>query len=253
MKKFPLLFIALMLTLSASAQSTSVWRLTKKAYKGPDWTEVITYSYDSKWQLKEVEQVQGNKLVQVLKNFSHNEDGKTTGYEEVNMGGANPKTFTFLYDHQGRLYKKNVQHFKNGKEDFKTISTFTYTANKVIATKEILTKRGNATVVSEYQLDSRGNVLVCIADRKSPDTYTSYKNYDDTKNPLLFTGSLIDKDVLSPNNPNEMSFSGASKVSLVVKKNAAGLVTAIEEQVDNGPYKIVNLSSYTYQSFSPIK
>jgi hypothetical protein len=246
MKKLQLLFLALICVLTTSAQSTSNWRLTKKAYKGPGWTEVITYSYDSKWQLKEVKQVQDNKPVQVLKNFTYNAGGKATGYEEENIGGGSPKTFTFVYDTQGRLYKKSVQHFKDGKENFKTISTFSYAANKITATKEILTKRGNATVVSEYQLDDRGNVLVNISDMKSPDTDTRYKNYDDTKNPLLFTGSLIDKDLLSPNNPKEMSFSGTSKMNLVVKKNASGLVTAIEEHSGNGAYKIMNGHTYSY-------
>lgn len=246
MKKLQFLGIVLFCALTASAQSTNNWRLVKKNYKGPDWTETITYSYTSQWLLKEVKQVQDHKLVQVLQNFTHNNDGKTTGYQELNMGVNSTKTFTLAYDAQGRLQEKKVQHFKDGKENFKTITTFSYAANKVTATKEIITKNGNATVVSEYQLDDKGNVLMSIGDLKSPATYTSYQNYDNTKNPLLFTGSLIDKELLAPNNPQHVSFSGASKLNYVIKKNASNLVTAIEEHFDNGPYQIINTHTYTY-------
>lgn len=233
-------------TLTALAQSTNDWRLTKKTYKGVDWTETITYNYTDKWLLKEVKQVQNNKLVKLLHNFTYNSNGQTTGYQETNIGVNSTKTFTLSYDAQGRLQEKKIQHFKDGKENFKTITTFSYTANKVIATKEIITKNGNATVISEYQLDNKGNVSTSIGDTKAAATYTKYKNYDDTKNPLLFTGSLIDKDILSLNNPKQVSFSGSNSLDFVVKKNASNLVTAIEEHLDNGPYKIINVNTYTY-------
>lgn len=246
MKKLQFLFLSFVFVMSAAAQNVDNWRLVKKSYKGPDWTETVTYNYSSKWELKEVKQVQDNKLVQVLNNFTHNSNGKTTGYQEINIGVNSTKTFKLSYDAQERLQEKKVQHFKDGKENFKTITTFSYTANKVRATKEIITKNGNATVVSEYQLDDKGNILMSIGDLKSPDTYINYKNYDSTKNPLLFTGSLIDKDLLSPNNPGKVSFSGSSKLDFVVKKNASNLVTAIEEHFDNGNYKIINGTTYTY-------
>lgn len=246
MKKITLLFLAFFCILTVSAQSPDNWRLTKKVYKGPDWTETITYSYDSKWQLKEVEQLQDNKLVQTLSNFTYTNNGKTSGYQETNANGGSPKTYTFSYDNQGCLITKQVLHFKDGKENFKTITAFTYEENKIIASKEILTKKGNAIVISEYTLDNKGNILMFKGDTNSPNTYTSFKNYDNTKNPLLFTGSLIDKEVVSSNNPQEISFSGASKLTYVIKKNALNLVTAIEEHIDNGPYKIINGSTYTY-------
>jgi hypothetical protein len=246
MKKLIFFILAITGTITALAQSTDNWRLTKKSYKGPDWTETVTYSYSSKWQLKEVRQVQNNKLVQVLNNFIRNSNEKTIGYQEINIGVNSTKTFTLSYDVQERLQEKTVQYFKDGKENFKTITTFSYAANKVTATKEIITKNGNATIVSEYQLDEKGNVLMSIGDLKSSGTYINYKNYDNTKNPLLFTGSLIDKDLLSPNNPGKVLFSGSSKLDFVVKKNASNLVTAIEEHFDNGSYKIINGSTYTY-------
>jgi len=248
LKNLQFLFLIVICTLTASAQSTNDWRLTKKTYKGADWTETITYSYTNKWQLKEVKQVQDNKLVQVLHNFTYNSNGKTTGYQEINIGVSSTKTFVLSYDAQERLQEKKVQHFKDGKENFKTVTTFSYTVNKVTATKEIITKNGNATVVSEYQLDDKGNVSTSIADTKAAATYTNYKKYDDTKNPLLFTGSLIDKDILSLNNPRQVSFSGSSSLDFVIKKNASNLVTAIEEHLDNGPYQIINVNTYTYIS-----
>lgn len=219
---------------------------SKKHYTGPDWTETITYSYNAKWQLTGVKQVQDNKLVQTLSNFTYTNNGKTSGYQETNANGGSPKTYTFSYDDQGRLITKQVLHFKDGKDNFKTVTTFTYGENKVIASKEILTKKGNATVISKYELDDKGNILMFKGDTNSPNTYTAFKNYDNTKNPLLFIGSLMDKEVLSPNNPGEISFSGASKLDYVIKKNASNLVTSIEEHLDNGAYKIINGSTYTY-------
>lgn len=246
MKKVQLLLIFLMCANIANAQDLSYWRLAKKQYKGPDWTETITYGYNAKWQLIEVKQIQDNKLVQRLNNFTYTNTGKNSGYQETNYNGGDPKAYTFLYDNMGRLSNKQVLHFKDGKENFKTITTFTYKENKVVASKEILTKKGNATVTSEYILDNKGNILVFKGDTNSPNTFTEFKNYDNIKNPLLFTGSLIDKEVLSPNNPKEISFSGASKLDYVVKKNARNLVIAIEEHMDNGAYKIINGSAYTY-------
>ena len=246
MKRLPLLLALLICSAIAYAQNLSNWRLTKKHYKGPDWTETITYNYNTNWQLREVKQVQDNKLVQTLTNFTYSSSGKTSGYQEINHNGGNPKTYTFLYDDLGRLSSKQVLHFKDGKENFKTITTFTYNENKVFASKEILTKKGNATVISAYTLDDKGDILMFKGDTNSPNTYTSYKNYDHLKNPLLFTNSLLDKEVLSPNNPKEISFSGASKLDYVIKKNSANLVTAIEEHIDNGAYKIINGSTYTY-------
>ena len=201
MKKLLLIFPLFICSVIVSAQDMSYWRLAKKHYKGPDWTETITYSYNEKWQLSGVKQVQDNKLVQTLSNFTYTNTRKTSGYQETNTNGGSPKTYTFSYDEQGRLIKKHVLHFKDGKENFTTITSFTYNKNKVIASKEILTKKGNATIISEYDLDDKGNILMFKGDTNSPNTYTAFKDYDNIKNPLLFTGSLIDKEVLSPNNP----------------------------------------------------
>lgn len=253
MKRILLVFLSMLFFVAIHAQNINDWRLSKVVYNGPGWKGITTYSYDNKWQVKEVKKLQDNKLVQVLKNFVYNSTGQLISYQEVNTPG-DPKTYYLAYDKEGRLEKKDIQFFKNGKENYKTFTVFSRGAKKIIATKRIVTqKSGEATIVSEYQLDEKGNILVSVGDMITPTTNTSFEDYDNTKNPLLFIGSLVDKDVISLNNPGAMYFSGTSKLVLVNKTNADGLVTAIEEHYDDKNPKNMNWYKFDYVKAKPAK
>ena len=244
------IFIIIILLFSqlVNAQSTSDWKLSKRFYKGPDWTGSWEYSYDNNNRLKQVKYFQDKKLFYTSKSFVYNATGQLTSYEDV---FTNKKTYTqrhyMTYTADNKLHTRELKELKEGTEKFRRSYTYQWGTDKVTAVKKEMNFAGMMESKRTYTLDKNGNAtLITDAMKGGTPSNITYTGFDSKPNPLLYTTYPYEADVLSPNNPLKGDFGASAPTIYTMKYNAAGLPTTITETSNNGPYDIVNGTTYTY-------
>ncbi|MEI9957674.1 MAG: hypothetical protein WDM90_15555 [Ferruginibacter sp.] len=90
-------------------------RLAKTIYQGNDFSEIITYSYNTDGTIKKIVLSQNGKLHVTTDNFIFNEKGLLTSYIQTFNLNISPQKTTISYDGQNRISSFEIIKTKDKK------------------------------------------------------------------------------------------------------------------------------------------